>query len=158
MQRILQNLLRERVSIRDLGAIVEAIAEAAPATHDLVQITEHVRTRLARQISFQHQTPAGVLPIVTLSPAWEQAFAEALVGERSERQLSLAPSKLHQFVSDVRQAFERAAREGETPVLLTSPAIRPYVRSLVERFRATTTIMSQGEVHPKARLKSCGLV
>ncbi len=158
VQRILQNLLRERVSIRDLSAIVEAIAEAAPATHDLVQITEHVRMKLARQISFQHQTPAGVLPIVSLSPAWEQAFAEALIGERGERQLSLAPSKLHQFVADVRQAFERAAREGETPVLLTSAAIRPYVRSLVERFRATTMVMSQGEVHPKARLKSCGQV
>ncbi len=157
-QRILQNLLRERVSIRDLSAIVEAIAEAAPATHDLVQITEHVRTKLSRQISFQHQTPAGVLPIVTLSPAWEQTFAEALIGERGERQLSLPPSKLHQFVADVRAAFERAAREGETPVLLTSPAIRPYVRSLVERFRATTMVMSQGEVHAKARLKSCGQV
>jgi len=158
IQRVLQNLLRERVSIRDLGAIVEAIAEAAPATHDLVQITEHVRSRLARQISFQNQTPAGMLPIVTLSPAWEQTFAEALVGERNERQLSLPPSKLHQFVADVRAAFERAAREGETPVLLTSPAIRPYVRSLVERFRATTSVMSQSEVHPKARLKSCGQV
>ncbi|KAF0173220.1 MAG: flagellar biosynthesis protein FlhA [Hyphomonadaceae bacterium] len=158
IQRVLQNLLRERVSIRDLGAIVEAIAEAAPATHDLVQITEHVRARLARQISFQHQGHTGFLPIVTLSPAWEQTFAEALVGERGERQLSLAPSKLHQFVADVRQAFEKAAREGETPVLLTSPLIRPYVRSLVERFRAATAVMSQGEVHPKARLKSCGQI
>jgi flagellar biosynthesis protein FlhA len=158
IQRVLQNLLRERVSIRDLGAIVEAIAEAAPATQDLVQITEHVRSRLARQISFQHQGVTGFLPIVTLSPTWEQTFAEALVGDRSERQLSLAPSKLHEFVADVRQAFERAAREGETPVLLTSPLIRPYVRSLVERFRATTAVMSQSEVHPKARLKSCGQV
>jgi flagellar biosynthesis protein FlhA len=158
IQRVLQNLLRERVSIRDLGAIVEAIAEAAPATHDLVQITEHVRTRLARQISFQHQGANGFLPIVTLSPAWEQTFAESLVGERGERQLSLPPTKLHQFVADVRQAFERAARDGETPVLLTSPIIRPYVRSLIERFRAATAVLSQSEVHPKARLKSCGQV
>jgi flagellar biosynthesis protein FlhA len=157
VQRILQNLLRERVSIRDLGAIVEAIAEAAPATHDLVQITEHVRMRLARQITFQHQNGEGALAIVSLSPAWEQTFAEALVGER-DKQLSLAPSKLHQFVADVRQAFERAAREGETPVLLTSPAIRPYVRSLVERFRGATAVLSQGEVHPRAKLKSCGQV
>ena len=157
VQRILQNLLRERVSIRDLGAIVEAIAEAAPATHDLVQITEHVRMRLARQITFQHQNGDGALAIVSLSPAWEQTFAEALVGER-DKQLSLAPSKLHQFVADVRQAFERAAREGETPVLLTSPAIRPYVRSLVERFRGATAVLSQGEVHPRAKLKSCGQV
>ena len=158
VQRVLQNLLRERVSIRDLAAIVEAIAEAAPATHDLVQITEHVRARLARQISFQHRNHDGALPIVSLSPTWEQTFAEALVGERGEKQLSLAPTRLHQFVSDVRNAFERAAREGETPVLLTSPLVRPYVRSLIERFRGATIVMSQSEVHPKARLKSCGQV
>ncbi|HVY03208.1 MAG TPA: FHIPEP family type III secretion protein, partial [Caulobacterales bacterium] len=158
VQRVLQNLLKERVSIRDLGAIVEAIAEAAPSTHDLTQITEHVRARLARQLCFQHRAGDGALPIVTLSPAWEQDFAEALVGERDQRALALAPSKLHQFVSDVRAAFERAAGAGETPVLLTSPAVRPYVRSLIERFRPMTTVMSQNEIHPKAKLRSVGMV
>ena len=158
VQRVLQNLLKERVSIRDLGAIVEAIAEAAPSTHDLTQITEHVRMRLARQICFQHRAGDGALPILTLSPTWEQDFAEALIGERDQRTLALAPSKLHQFVADVRGAFERAAGTGETPVLLTSPAIRPFVRSLTERFRPMTTVMSQNEVHPKAKLRSLGMV
>lgn len=157
VQRVLQNLLKERVSIRDLAAIVEAIAEAAPATHDLVQITEHVRSRLSRQISQQHKNPDGVLPIVTLSPAWEATLADALVGER-EKTLALAPSKLHQFVADVRAAFERAAQAGETPVLLTSPLIRPYVRSLIERFRPLTSVLSQNEVHAKSKLKSVGQV
>src|SRR5262249_24483449 len=86
VQRILQNLLKERVSIRDLSSIVEAIAEAAPAMHDLVQITEHVRGRLARQICYQHRNGESALPIVTLSPPWEQAFAEALIGEGQSRQ------------------------------------------------------------------------
>ena len=158
VQRILQNLLKERVSIRDLGAIVEAIAEAAPAMHDLVLITEHVRARLARQICHQHRNPDGALPIVTLSPTWEQAFAEAIIGEGQNRQLALAPSKLHEFVADVRGAFERAAQGGETPVLLTSPGIRPFVRSLIERFRPSTAVMGQGEVHPKMRLKAMGQV
>jgi flagellar biosynthesis protein FlhA len=158
VQRILQNLLKERVSIRDLGAIVEAIAEAAPAMHDLVLITEHVRARLARQICYQHRNPDGSLPIVTLSPGWEQAFAEAVVGEGQSRQLALAPSKLHDFVADVRGAFEKAAQAGETPVLLTSPGIRPFVRSLIERFRPSTAVMGQGEVHAKVRLKAMGQV
>jgi flagellar biosynthesis protein FlhA len=157
VQRVLQNLLKERVSIRDLALIVEAIAEAAPATHDLVQITEHVRTRLARQITQQYKNLEGALPIVSLSPSWETAFADALVGER-EKALALAPSKLHQFVADVRSAFERAAQAGETPVLLTSPMIRPYVRSLIERFRPLTAVMSQNEVHSKAKLKSVGQI
>jgi flagellar biosynthesis protein FlhA len=158
VQRILQNLLKERVSIRDLTSIVEAIAEAAPAMHDLVQITEHVRGRLARQICYQHRNGEGALPIVTLSPAWEQAFAEALIGEGQSRQLALAPSKLHDFVADIRAAFEKAAQAGETPVLLTSPAIRPFVRSLIERFRPSTTVMNQAEVHAKVRLKAMGQV
>jgi flagellar biosynthesis protein FlhA len=158
IQRVLQNLLKERVSIRDLGAIVEAIAEAAPAIHDLVLITEHVRARLARQICWQHRNAEGSLPIVTLSPNWEQAFAEALIGEGQHRTLALAPSKLHDFVADVRAAFEKAAQQGETPVLLTSPTIRPFVRSLIERFRPSTAVMSQSEVHAKVRLKAMGQV
>ncbi len=158
VQRILQNLLKERISIRDLGAIVEAIAEAAPAIRDLVMITEHVRGRLARQICYAHRNPDGSLPIITLTPAWELAFAEALIGEGQNRQLALAPSKLHDFVADVRAAFERAAQMGETPVLLTSPAIRPFVRSLIERFRPSTAVLGQGEVHAKVRLKAMGQV
>jgi flagellar biosynthesis protein FlhA len=158
VQRILQNLLKERISIRDLTTIVEAIAEAAPAMHDLVLITEHVRGRLARQICYSHRNADNSLPIITLSPAWEQAFAEALVGEGQNRQLALAPSKLHDFVADVRGAFERAAQMGETPVLLTSPVIRPFVRSLIERFRPSTAVLSQAEVHTKARLKAMGQV
>ena len=158
VQRILQNLLKERVSIRDLGAIIEAIAEAAPAMHDLVLITEHVRARLARQICYQHRNPEGSLPIVTLSPAWEQTFNESVIGEGQHRQLALPPSKLHEFVADVRGAFEKAARAGETPVLLTSPAIRPFVRSLIERFRPSTAVLGQGEVHAKVRLKAMGQV
>jgi len=158
VQRVLQNLLKERVSIRDLTAIVEAIAEAAPAMHDLVQVTEHVRSRLSRQICWAHRNGENALPIITLSPAWEQAFMEALVGEKAERHLALAPSKLHDFVADVRGAFEKAAKAGETPVLLTSPIIRPYVRSLIERFRPTTAVLAQSEVHAKVRLKAMGQV
>ncbi len=158
VQRILQNLLKERVSIRDLASIVEAIAEAAPAMHDLVQITEHVRGRLARQICYQHRNGESALPIVTLSPPWEHAFADALIGEGQNRQLALAPSKLHDFVADIRGAFEKAAQMGETPVLLTSPTIRPFVRSLIERFRPSTAVMSQAEVHAKVRLKAMGTV
>jgi flagellar biosynthesis protein FlhA len=95
---------------------------------------------------------------VTLSPVWEQAFAESVIGEGQSRQLALAPSKLHDFVADVRAAFEKAAQAGETPVLLTSPAIRPFVRSLIERFRPSTAVMGQTEVHAKVRLKAMGQV
>ncbi|RYY94229.1 MAG: EscV/YscV/HrcV family type III secretion system export apparatus protein, partial [Alphaproteobacteria bacterium] len=158
IQRILQNLLRERISIRDFSTILEAIAEATSASTDLLSVTEHVRARLARQLCNMHVDGTGTLPVVALSPNWEQTFAEALVGSGADRQLALEPSRLHQFVADLRNAFERAAQTGDSPVLLTSAPIRPYVRSLVERFRPQTIVMSQNEIHPKARLRSAGAV
>ena len=158
IQRILQNLLRERISIRDFSTILEAIAEATSASTDLLSVTEHVRSRLARQLCNMHVDASGALPVVALSPNWEQTFAEALVGQGADRQLTLEPSRLHQFVADLRNAFERAAQTGDSPVLLTSAGVRPYVRSLVERFRPQTIVMSQNEIHPKARLRSAGAV
>ncbi len=157
LQRILQNLLAERVSIRDLPTILEAVAEASAFTRNVSMMTEHVRTRLARQISEAHSV-SGVLPLVTLSPEWEQAFAEALVGQGEEKQLSMQPSQLQRFISSVRQTFDRFAVMGESPVLLVSPAIRPYVRSIIERFRPATTILSQSEIHPKAKIRTLGQI
>lgn len=158
IQRVLQNLLKERVSIRDLAAIVEGVAEASGATNNLDAITEHVRSRLARQICYSNRGPDGNLPVLSLSPQWEQAFAEALIGEGERRQLALAPSKLREFVEVVRAAFDRAGMSGDVPVMLTSPHVRPYVRSLTERFRPQTVVMSQNEIHPSARLKTVGQI
>jgi flagellar biosynthesis protein FlhA len=154
VQRVLQNLLSERISIRDLATILEAIAEASGYTQSITQITEHVRSRLARQISNANVSPDGFIPLVTLSPQWEQNFAEALVGQGEDRQLSMQPSRLQEFITQVRQTFERLAAEGHMPVLLTSPTARPYVRSIIERFRPATVVMSQQEIHPKAKLRT----
>jgi flagellar biosynthesis protein FlhA len=154
LQRVLQNLLSERVSIRDLPTILEGVSEATGYTHNVTQITEHVRARLARQISSVHQGPDGYIPLVALSPAWEQNFADSIVGQGDERQLAMSPSRLQEFIAGVRQTFERLAGEGHMPVLLTSPAIRPFVRSIVERFRPATSVMSQSEIHPKAKLRT----
>jgi len=158
LQRVLQNLLAERLSIRDLPTILEGVFESCSYTHNLSSITEHVRTRLARQISDANMTAAGYVPMITLSPEWEQAFAESLIGTGEDRQLSLAPSRLQDFITKLRQVFERQAMLGENPVLLTSANVRPYVRSIVERFRPATTVMAQTEVHPKARIKTLGQI
>ncbi|WP_338576265.1 flagellar biosynthesis protein FlhA [Brevundimonas olei] len=158
LQRVLQALLREKVSIRDLPAILEGLAEAAPHTTSVATLVEHVRSRLARQLCWQHKADDGALPIVTLSPEWEQAFAESLVGPGEDKQLAMAPSRLQDFIRVVREVFERAAMTGENPVLLTGPQVRPYVRSIIERFRGQTVVMSQNEIHPKARLRTVGSV
>ncbi len=158
IQRTLQNLLAERVSIRDMPTILEGISEACGNTRNVMMITEHVRARLARQISDMNTNEQGFIPLITLSPHWEQAFAESLIGQGDDRQLSMQPSQLQEFITALRNSFERQAMMGETPVLLTSPTIRPFVRSIVERFRPMTVVMSQNEVHPKAKIKTVGQV
>ncbi|MBT4932996.1 MAG: flagellar biosynthesis protein FlhA [Rhodospirillaceae bacterium] len=158
VQRVLQNLLAERVSIRDLPTILEGVSEACGQTRNITMITEHVRARLARQISSMNTNDNGVITMMTLTPEWEQAFAESIVGTGEDRQLSMPPSRLQEFITALRTAFERQAMMGETPVLLTSPTIRPFVRSIVERFRPMTTVMSQNEVFSKASIKTLGQV
>ncbi len=158
IQRVLQLLLAERVSIRDLGTILEGIAEVAGVLKNPRDVAEHVRTRLARQICAQYQAPAGHLPIITLSPSWETAFAESIIGAGEERQLAMQPSRLTEFVHAVRDRFEEAARAGEMPVLVTSAQARPFVRSIIERFRRETPVLGQAEIHQRVRLKTVGSV
>jgi len=158
LQRVLQNLLSERVSVRDLPAILEGVAEATGFTKNTGQITEHVRTRLARQLCDTYANPEGVLALVTLSPEWEQDFAESLIGQGEERQLAMSPTKLQEFIGAVRDTYDNLTAQGEIPILLTSPGIRAYVRSVIERFRPQTIVMSQNEIHPKAKIKTMGQV
>src|SRR5436853_4910103 len=158
IQRVLQLLLAERISIRDLSTILEGIADALAFSRNPAALAEHVRARLARQICAQHTTPAGQLPLIALSARWEQNFAESIVGERDERSLAMQPSRLTEFITLVRERFEEAARLGEAPVLVTSAAARPFVRGIVERFRAQTPVLSQAEIHPRARLKTVGSI
>ena len=158
IQRVLQALLSERVSVRDLPLIVEAIGDVVGSSQNIIVMTEYVRSRLARQISSSHTSEAGYIPLITLSQSWEQAFSEALVGQGEERQLAMAPSRLQDFMAALQEAFEQQAMRGELPVLVTSPAIRPYVRSIVERFRPSTVVLSQNEIHVKAKLRTLGQI
>ena len=158
IQRVLQNLLSERISIRDLPTILEGVYEACGNTRNVMMITEHVRARLARQISNMNTNDRGFIPLITLSPGWEQTFAESLVGQGDDKQLSMPPSKLQEFITQLRNTFERQAMMGEQPVLLSSPSIRPYVRSIVDRFRPMTVVMSQNEIYPKAKIKTVGQI
>ncbi len=158
IQRVLQILLAERVSIRDLSTILEGIADGLASTRNPAMLAEHVRARLSRQLCAQHTSPAGYLPIIALTARWEQAFAESIVGQGDDRSLAMQPSKLTEFINLVREKFEQAARDGEAPVLVTSPNIRPFARGIIERFRAQTSVLAQSEIHPRARLKTVASV
>ena len=96
--------------------------------------------------------------MVSLSPIWEQAFLDGIVGDGDDKQLAMPPSQLQEYISRVKEVYEENATKGDIPVLLTSPPIRPYVRAVIERFRPATVVMSQNEVHPKAKIRNLGQV
>ena len=157
VQRVLQALLAERVSLRDLPTILEGIHEGcALGLRAIPALAGHVRVRLARQLCDANTGPGGFVPLVTLSASWEQAFAESLVGPPEDRQLAMAPSRLGEFMQAFRAAFEQPSAEGA--VLLCSGGVRPHVRAIVERLRPSTPVMSQAEVHPRARIRTVGTV
>lgn len=154
LQRILQNLLSERISIRDLPTILEAVAEACTFTHSPKAITEHVRTRLSRQICAAFGDENGVVPLVMLSPEWENTLNQALMGDGENRHLALPPSKLQEFTARVGEVFDAQAMQGIVAVLLVSPPLRGQVRTILERFRPSTVVLSQAEIHPRARIRT----
>ena len=155
VQRVLQALLAERVSLRDLPTILEGIQEACGGQNRSIgAITAHVRSRLARQISDSHMGPGGYIPLVALSAEWEALLAENLAGPAEDRQLAIAPSRLQEFMQGFRTAFETATATGETPVLLCSGLVRPHVRAIVERLRPATPVLAQTEISPRARIRT----
>ena len=159
VQRVLQALLTERVSLRDLPTILEGIQEACGGGMRAIQaIAGHVRTRLARQISDSHVGPGGYIPLVTLSPEWEAAFSESLVGPPDDRQLAIPPSKLNEFMQRFRTVFDSVTASGEVPVLLCSGTIRAHVRAIVERLRPATPVLAQTEIYPRARIRTLGTI
>jgi flagellar biosynthesis protein FlhA len=159
LQRLLQTLLAERVSIRDLPTILEGVQEAAAGgQRSLPAMLSVVRARLARQLSEAARGPDGTVPIIALTNEWELAFAESLAGPPEDRQLAMAPSKLQEFMHRLRDALDSAANMGEAPVLVCSSHIRNHVRAIVERFRPATMVMAQQEIHPRVRIRSVGSV
>ena len=159
IQRVLQALLAERVSIRDLPTILEGIQEACAAGARTVPgILAIVRARLARQLSDAARGPQGHVPMITLSADWEVAFTEALIGPPEERQLAMAPSRLSEFMETLRSAFDAATAAGEQPALICSAPIRPHLRAIVERFRPATMVLAHTEIHPRARIRTIGSV
>ena len=158
LQRVLQLLLGEGVSIRDFTGILEAISEISSTTNNPQKLTEHVRMRLAKQICNAHMNEAGYIPVLVLSADWEQVIVDYSAGDGDNKQVSLPPSKLHDFVADINREYEKYAATGEIPVILTSPTSRAFVRKVIERIKPGVAVISQHEIHSKARIKTLGQI
>ena len=159
VQRVLQMLLAERISIRDMPTILEAVQEACAGNLKSVSsIVAHVRTRLSRQISDSLIGPSGYVPVVVLSPEWEDTLGASLVGPADDRQLALGPEKLREFLDRIRVVVDAAVNAGEKPVLLTSMQVRYHVHSIVDRIRINVPVIAQAEIHRRARVKVVGTI
>ena len=158
LQKVIHNLLAESISVRDLPSILEATSDAVRSTKSLVSITEFVRMRLARQICHAYTNHDGFIPILTLSQEWENAFVQHLVQDGEEKQLVMPPSQMQDFIARVKKIYDEQAMRGHIPILMTSGTVRPYVRSMLERFRPSTAVMSQNEIHFKAKIRTLGVI
>jgi flagellar biosynthesis protein FlhA len=156
---VLQMLLAERISIRDMPTILEAVQEACASNLKSVSmIVAHVRTRLSRQISDSLTGPGGYVPVVILSPEWEDVLAGSFVGTPDDRQLALGQEKLREFLDRIRVVVDSAVHAGEKPVLLTSVQVRYHVHSIIDRIRMNVPVIAQAEVHRRARVKVVGTI
>jgi len=158
VQRVLQNLLRERVSVRDLVTILEALASHARLTKDPDVLTEYARQALARPITSQYVDRDGTLKVITLSPELQQALAAGV--QRTEQGLAIAmePSLIQRFLQAVAKEMERVAALGFQPVLLCPSTIRLPLRRLTERSLASLVVLSYSEIAPKTEVQAKGMV
>ncbi|MEQ5826892.1 flagellar biosynthesis protein FlhA [Sulfitobacter sp. NFXS29] len=158
VQQVLQELLLERVSIRNLPLIVEAMAEATRQTSKPALVLENVRRRLSSQICQGLSDGQGFVPVITLSPSWEAEFIEAvkIVGE--DRTFVMSPKRVQEFVLQARQQIQRFASEDSWPALMVNPEARSYVRSMLERVSPMTPVISNAEIHRKVSLRTVATI
>ncbi len=158
VQKVLQGLLRERVPIRDLVTILEALADTARGTRDIEQLIEAVRQALKRQITKQHADPSGAIKALTLDPRLEQKILDSV--QRSDRgaTLVLEPRLGQHLFSALSREIEKVLTQGVSPLVLCSPALRPFLRRLLEKVLPQLTILSYNELMPRVEVRSIGTV
>jgi len=158
VQKILQNLVRENVSIRDLLSIVECMADYGPSIKDADQLTEFVRQRLSRTIIKPYLGSGNLLPIISLAAPIENAFQESIKRTDSGSYLAMEPGLAHKIIQAINKAAEKGIVAEGQPVLLTSPVIRQHLAQLLARFLPTMPVVSQAEIPADIRLESVAMV
>lgn len=156
--KVLQNLLREQVPIRDLPQILEALADWAPVTKDTDALTEHVRRALARTITRLHASAEGTISAITLGPDVEQALLEALHRGEAGRVLAIDPATARRMMGSLGRQIERAAARNLQPVVLASAPVRLAFKRLVDRFMPNLTVLSYEEILNSVEIRSIGSV
>lgn len=156
--RVLQNLLKEQVSIRDLLTIFETLADEAPKNKDLEVLTESVRRSLARSITAKYLTDQGEIPVLTLHPVIEDLIANSLLQTEQGVQLVMDPQTAHRLITEIARAVESHPEIAGQPILLTSPTARRHLYKLTSRFIPQLVVLSHNELIAEANVRSVSLV
>ncbi|MBN4054153.1 flagellar biosynthesis protein FlhA [Nitrospira defluvii] len=152
--KVLGNLLKERVTIRDIRSILETLADYAGATKDPDQLTAYCRQTLARSITKQYQNPDGNLMVISIDPRLDQRIAEAIHPKGQEETMAIDPLLSQSIIAQIRRASEQVAKGGHQPVILCSPVIRIHLRRMAERFIPNLVVLSSNEISPQVKLQS----
>jgi flagellar biosynthesis protein FlhA len=158
VQKVLQNLLNEGVSIRDLLTIVETLADYAPVVRNSDLLTEYVRQRLARTITQKYQLSDGTIPLMTVDRQVEDAIASSIQEVDQEQYLSLEPSIAQRIITQISRSIETFGKNNFQPVFLCSPTVRAHLKKLTERFFPQLAIISHNEITPEAKIQSLGVL
>ena len=158
IQKVLQNLLEEGISIRDLVTIFETLADHAPVTRDTDILTEYVRQSLKRAISGKYFPPNEVTNVVTLDPTVEQDIMGSVKNTEQGSYLTLDPEKTKKIVASLKDAIKKLEDMGKNPIVITSPIVRLYFKKLVSDYIKDIIVISYNEVESNVELQSVGMV
>ncbi len=158
IQKVLQNLLNEQISIRDLLTIFESLADHAAATRDTDLLTEYVRQTLKRAISNKYFSEPGTASVVTLDPKLEQEIMNSVKQSEQGAYITLDPERIKAMIESVRKELEKLESMGKNSIILTSPIVRMYFKRLTEDYFNDLAVVSYNEVESDVELQSVGMV
>ena len=159
IQKVLQNLIREQIPIRDLVTIFEALADYGKISRSVDFLTERARESLSRLISLKIQGPDGVITAATLSPNWEQKIMASMDGDLARGwQLNMDPREVQKMVAAISRVVDEMLVKNQIPVLLVHPDVRLIVRRLIEGSIANVFVVSYNEIAHGVQIKTVGMV
>ncbi|MGB4219485.1 MAG: FHIPEP family type III secretion protein, partial [Bacillota bacterium] len=158
VQKVLQNLLRERVPIRDVVTILETLGDYARSVRNVDVLSEYCRQALARTICRQYQGDDGSISAITISPSLEQMIADAIEETDQGSYLALDPTAVQRFFDSLSQQIAKSAMLSSQPIVLTSAVVRLHVKRLTERAIPGLVVLSYNEIVPDVKVRSVGMV
>ena len=158
VQKILQNLLRERVSIRNLLTICETLADYAPMGKDTEILTEYVRQKLSRSIISTMTDDTGTLSVITLTTQIEDLIRESVQATEQGSFLAMDPNLGQKIIEALQAMVDKISHEGYQPIIITSPVVRRHLRKLIERFMPQVVVLSHNELTNQSKIQSLGTV